>query len=177
VDRAQLEHAIRAACAVADDSELWIVGSQAVLGQFPAASPELRNSIEVDVIPKNRPDQADLIDGNLGELSLFHETHGFYVHGISLDGLVLPKGWQRRCVKVENQNTRGNIGLCLEAHDLASSKLAAGRDKDKAFVRTMLRLEMCRARTLLSRLRTTGLTAEQCRLAETWVRITAGELG
>jgi hypothetical protein len=176
VDRAQLEHAIRAACTVADDEELWVVGSQAVLGQFPAAAPELRQSIEVDVIPKNRPEQADLIDGSLGELSQFHETHGFYVHGISLDGVVLPTGWKKRCINVKNENTRKNAGLCLEAHDLATSKLAAGRDKDKAFVRTMLRLDMCRARTLLSRLKNTKLDAEKRQLMETWIRMIAEEL-
>ena len=35
--RAQLEHIIRAAVAVADDDEIIVVGSQAVLGQFPDA--------------------------------------------------------------------------------------------------------------------------------------------
>jgi hypothetical protein len=31
--RDQLEHAIRAACEVSDDNELWIFGFQAVLGE------------------------------------------------------------------------------------------------------------------------------------------------
>jgi mRNA-degrading endonuclease RelE of RelBE toxin-antitoxin system len=79
--REQLEHAIRAACEVAEDSELWIFGSQSILGRYPDAPAELRTSIELDVQPKNRPDKIDVIDGLLGELSLFHQTHGFYVHG------------------------------------------------------------------------------------------------
>ena len=33
--RDQLEHAIRAACDVSEDTELWISGSQAILGEFP----------------------------------------------------------------------------------------------------------------------------------------------
>ena len=33
--RAQLEHVIRAACTIADDDELIVIGSQAILGQFP----------------------------------------------------------------------------------------------------------------------------------------------
>jgi hypothetical protein len=78
--REQLEHAIRAACEVSEDNEIWIFGSQAILGEFPNASKDLRASIEVDVQPKNRPDNVDVIDGALGELSLFHQTHGFYVH-------------------------------------------------------------------------------------------------
>ena len=87
--REQLEHAIRAACDVADDPELWIFGSQALLGSFPEPSEALRASIEVDVQPKNKPEMVDKIDGALGELSQFHRTHGFYVHGVSLDSAKL----------------------------------------------------------------------------------------
>ena len=65
--RKQLEHAIRAACDVAEDTELIIFGSQAILAEHPDAPPELRASIEVDVQPVNRPDAVDLIDGALGE--------------------------------------------------------------------------------------------------------------
>jgi hypothetical protein len=72
VTRNQLEHAIRAACDVSNDTELWIFGSQALLGQFPDAPESLRASIEVDVQPKNRPEAVDVIDGSLGELSMFH---------------------------------------------------------------------------------------------------------
>jgi hypothetical protein len=39
--RAQLEHIIRAACTIADDNELVIIGSQAILAQFPNAPEEL----------------------------------------------------------------------------------------------------------------------------------------
>ena len=76
--RDQLEHAIRAACDVAEDSEVWVFGSQAILGEFPDAPEALRASIEVDMQPKNRPDKADLVDGALGEMSQFHKTHDFY---------------------------------------------------------------------------------------------------
>ena len=81
--REQLEHAIRAACDVSEDTEIWIFGSQAILGEFPNAPEELRASIEADVQPKNRSDKVDAIDGALGELSYFHQTHGFYVHGFA----------------------------------------------------------------------------------------------
>ena len=64
--RDQLEHAIRAACDVSNDTELWIFGSQAILGKFPNAPASLRASIEVDVQPKNQPETVDAIDGALG---------------------------------------------------------------------------------------------------------------
>ena len=72
--RAQVEHAIRAACDVAADTELFIFGSQAILGEYPDAPPSLRASIEVDVQPVHRVDRVDAIDGALGELSQFHRT-------------------------------------------------------------------------------------------------------
>jgi len=62
--REQLEHAIRAACDVSEDTEIWIFGSQAILGEFPNAPAELRASIEVDVQPKNRSDRTDQLTEN-----------------------------------------------------------------------------------------------------------------
>jgi len=73
VTREQLEHAIRAACDVAKETEVYVFGSQAILGQYPDAPEALRMSAEADMAPKNFPDRADLIDGSLGELSMFHD--------------------------------------------------------------------------------------------------------
>ena len=67
--REELEHAIRAACDVADDDELWVFGSQAILGQYPDAPEELRMSAEVDVAPINENSRTIDIDASLGELS------------------------------------------------------------------------------------------------------------
>ncbi len=53
--RDELEHAIRAACDVAEDTEVYIFGSQAILGQHPDAPAALRQSAEADMTPKNRP--------------------------------------------------------------------------------------------------------------------------
>ncbi len=96
--REQLEHAIRAAGDVADDREVFVFGSQAILAGYPNAPEQLRASIEVDVQPKNRPEAVDQIDGSLGELSQFHQTHGFYVHGVSIEAATLPSGWEGRTV-------------------------------------------------------------------------------
>ena len=72
--RDELEHAIRAACDVAEDEAVYVFGSQAILGQFPDAPAALRQSAEVDVAPYTRHDRADAIDGALGELSQFHRV-------------------------------------------------------------------------------------------------------
>jgi hypothetical protein len=137
--RDQLEHAIRAACEVSGDTDLFIFGSQAVLGTCPDAPPELRSSIEVDVQPVNRPEAVDDIDGTLGEFSMFHSTHGFYVHGLLIEEAYLPTGWKDRTVAVSDPDrTHGHTGHCLELHDLAVAKLCAFREKDRQFVRVLL---------------------------------------
>lgn len=124
----QLYHAIRAACEIADDTELWVFGSQAILGSYPNAPEDLRTSVEVDVQPKNRPERTIRIDGALGELSIFHRTHEFYVHGVSVETAKLPDGRKDRVVPVSDEElTRGMTGLCVEVHDLAARQLAAVR--------------------------------------------------
>jgi len=46
------------------------------------ASHDLREWYSVDLQPVNHPEEIAAIDGALGELSLFHRTHGFYVPGV-----------------------------------------------------------------------------------------------
>lgn len=150
--RPELEHAIRAACDVSGDDELYVFGSQAVLGQYPDAPAALRQSAEVDVAPVHAVDMADVIDAQLGELSQFHDAFGFYVHGLSIDAAILPTGWQKRAIAVRNDNTRHKTGWCVEAHDLAASKLVAFREKDREFVRVLIVENLIRPATLRRRL-------------------------
>lgn len=150
--REELEHAIRAACDVAEDQAVYVFGSQAILGQYPDAPDALRQSAEADIAPVAAIDRLDDIDGVLGEGSQFHRTHGFYVHGVALETAVLPAGWQRRAIAVRNANTNDYTGWCVEAHDLAASKLVARRPKDFDFVRVLLVEELIVPRRLLLRI-------------------------
>jgi hypothetical protein len=138
----QLEHILRACGSIAASREIIVIGSQALLASCPDAPEELLRSVEVDCYPLDDPAKADLIDGSIGELSPFHETFGYYAHGIGPETAVLPRGWRRRVVRLENENTGGVIGLCLAPDDLAVSKLLAGREKDVEFVRAMLRARL-----------------------------------
>ena len=170
--REELEHAIRAACDVAKDDELSVLGSQAILGEFPDAPAALRQSAECDVVPRNHPERADAIDRALGELSRFHGTHGFYVHGLSLAAAKLPTGWRERTIRVQNENTRGKAGYCLEAHDLAASKLAAFRERDRAFVRVLLAEGLVSAGALAARIDTLSIPEDRRRTLVEWVEAT-----
>jgi len=176
MNREQLEHAIRAACEISGDNELYIFGSQAILGQYPDADEQLRQSIEVDLSPKNKPETIDKIDGALGENSTFHQTHDFYVHGVSLETASLPNGWKERTTKVQDYMDANKIGWCVEAPDLAASKLIAFRDKDRAFVRRLLIEEMIDASELINRIQLIDTEKELKNRALNWAKRIAAEL-
>jgi uncharacterized nucleotidyltransferase DUF6036 len=152
LNRAQLEHVIRASAAISGDDEIVVIESQSILGQFPAAPPELCTSNEADVYPKNKPAIADVIDGAIGELSMFHDTFGYYAQGVAPETATLPRGWESRLIPVSNANTRGATGWCLEVHDLVLAKYAAGREKDHQFVADAIRHRLVQRDELLRRL-------------------------
>ncbi len=176
--REQLEHAIRVACDLVDDEAVYVFGSQAILAQHPDAARELRQSLEVDVSPVSRLDRIERINGVLGELSQFNITHVFYVHGVPIEDASLPSGWKDRLIRVEARDfqDRLRLGLCLEGHDLAASKLAAYRDKDRDFVRVLLAERLVRPRKLISRIRTLPLSEEERERRVMWVGRTFREL-
>lgn len=158
--REQLEHLLRAASQIADDPDIIVFGSQAILGEFPDAPSSLLVSNEADLYPRNKPELADLIDGTIGELSPFHDTFGYYAHGIAESTATLPKGWRDRLIPVYGPATRGATGWCLEAHDLIISKLVAGRDKDLEFAREAARHQLVAEAILCERLAVTDLSEE-----------------
>ena len=138
MQREELEHLIRAAAAITNQYEIVIIGSQSILGTYPKASDDLLYSQEADMYPLEDPASSDLIDGAIGEDSPFHERFGYYAQGVDDTTAVLPSGWRERLVRIQNANTDLKIGLCLEPHDLAASKLYAARPKDIDFVRSMI---------------------------------------
>lgn len=138
MNRAQLEHVIRAAGAISGERELVIVGSQAILASHPDAPASMLRSMEADLYPPAAPEKAELIDGSIGEGSPFHETFGYYAHGVGPETATLPPGWRERAAVVENANTQGVRALCPSPADLAVSKLVAGREKDIGFVAALI---------------------------------------
>ncbi|MFO7561752.1 MAG: DUF6036 family nucleotidyltransferase [Enhygromyxa sp.] len=175
--REQLEHIIRACATIAEDDDLVVVGSQSILGQFPDAPDELLISDEADVYPRNHPERAELIDGSIGELSPFHQTFGYYAQGVGEQTATLPKGWEQRLVPVRNARTRGATGWCIDVHDLAVSKYAANREKDREFVRALVRHGLITRPTLLERLAQTSLDPRLRSLIEGLIDRDFGEAG
>ena len=120
--RDQLEHALRAVQTVTGESEFVIIGSQAILGQFPDAPEDLLVSQEIDIYAPAKPEASDLIQGACGEHTDFPRTHDFYVDGVSPTTAVVPGGWRNRAT-----------GWCLEVHDIAVAKYFANREKDRRY--------------------------------------------
>lgn len=158
--RPQLEHILRAAGAISGAPEFVVIGSQALLGAVPEPPPELASSMEVDLFSLRSPDDAQLVEGSIGELSPFHRTFGYHAHAVGEDTAILPSGWRARLIRLASSAPGGATGLCLEPHDLAVSKLAAGREKDLAFVGAMIRHRIVQPGTLRERLAAAPLTGE-----------------
>lgn len=158
--REDLEHILRAASAITKQNRFLVVGSQAIIGVMPAPAGVLGYSMEVDLVPIDAPDLADLIDGSLGELSPFHDTFGYYAQGVGLETAVLPHGWDHRLHRIEDPIS-GAVGLCLDPEDLAASKRVAGREKDLDFIAAMLELGIIRLEHIKTRI--AELPAERLR--------------
>jgi hypothetical protein len=155
VRREQFEHVIAVAADVSGEREIVVIGSQAILGNFPEPPESMLFSIEADVYPLNDPRKANEIDGSLGDGSQFHRTYGYYAHGVGPETAVAPTGWEDRLVRVEiparvGQAT-GVVALCLEVHDLVLAKCVAGRERDREFARDALAAGLVRADELLRR--------------------------
>lgn len=78
--RHELEHVIRAAGVIAQSREVYIIGSQAILGSYPSAPNDLLQSMEVDLWPADYPEKADLIDGSIGSKCLLFMKHTVIMH-------------------------------------------------------------------------------------------------
>jgi hypothetical protein len=155
--KVNLEHIIRAAGDIAEENEFYVVGSQAIFGQYPNLESmllQLKNegkindrdiinligSQEADIIPIRDETKADLISGVIGELSPYHETHGYYADGVDSNTAKLPYGFQSRLHKISNDNTRWVTAYCIDIHDLIAAKLFAGREKDIEYVRSLIKI-------------------------------------
>lgn len=178
MNRNAFDHAVRAAGAVLGEYEILVIGSQAVHGSISGdLPPEAERSIEADVAALDDPEErkADLIDGSIGEASMFHETFGYYAQGVSQSAAVLPEGWRDRLVRYESPATNGVVAWCLELHDLWLSKAVAMRQKDIEFCRALAHRRLVEPETLRPRLeQLSGIAEEQRSQIARFIEIAAG---
>ena len=77
---------------------------------------------------------------------------------------------------LRSDGTRGNEGRCLEAHDLAASKLAAFREKDRNFVRTLLTDGLIKIPKLILRVRQLERSDVPLERILKWIEVTQRDL-
>jgi hypothetical protein len=82
--------------------------------------------------------KADLVDGAIGEDSLFHQTYGYYGQGVSISTATLPAGWEDRLVSFVHAGSLPAEAVCLDPVDLVVAKLVAGRAKDLSFAADLM---------------------------------------
>lgn len=141
MNREQFDHAVRAAAAVAGVPEVIVIGSQAAHAFISGDLPDVAmRSVEADIVIPGDDDsvKADLVDGSIGEASMFHQTFGFYAQGVSIETAILPEGWEDRLLRYETPATNGVVAWCLSPEDLWVSKALAGRPKDLDFCRALI---------------------------------------
>jgi len=166
--RSEFEHAVLAAAAILDEDEVLVIGSQAIHASLEDDVPDASmRSVEADIAAFDDPDEAksDLVDGSIGEASLFHQTFGYYARGVSVDTPTLPNGWRERLVRFETPATEGVVAWCLDPADLWVSKAVAGRPKDLELCRALLEIGLVDSGVLADRLAVTDALEAMLELA------------
>lgn len=175
--REQLEHILRAASAIAREPDVLVIGSQSVLGSFAEGElpQEATSSMEADIAFFDDPAdaKADQVDGAIGELSMFHESFGYYAQGVSVTTAVLPEGWRDR-VEFATPGTAPGRGLCLDPHDCVISKLVAGREKDLSFAAALVREGLIDPDLLASRIETVDADPRVIAKVQSWIASNRG---
>ncbi len=164
--KSQLELALREAGKIARDRDFIVFGSQCILGTVARPPRACLISQELDLYPRSHPQAVMLLVQELGARSRFSRREGFFVDCVTPDLAAMPEGWTDRLIPFSTRQTAGVTGWCLELHDLAASKLAAGRKKDLDYVRTLYSSGLIHLRTLKERLQTLPVTSSSLQKIE-----------
>lgn len=172
MNREQLEHVLRASAAITLDTSFVVIGSQSVLLAYPDAPEDLLLSNEVDLYPAMHPERADLIDGAIGQLSMFHDTFGYHADGVGPETATMPGDW----LTFARLYYIGEITvLSPDLHDIAVSKCVAGREKDADWVRALFRHRMIDLERLVLRLEQLDRASRPIEPIVAWARRRAAE--
>lgn len=123
---------------------VYIIGSQAVLANWPDAPVAMRLSPEVDAYPgnakaweKERPgkEASEEINALFGQGSEFERTFGFYIDGVDDKTAALPPDWLTRAKTMEIDADRQTINAVSPSlEDTIVAKLARLDERDRLFI-------------------------------------------
>ena len=100
---------------------------------------------------------SDYIDSAIGPDTDFDRTHGYHADGVGPNTASLPEGWKDRLTPICNPNTDNATGWCIDLHDIAIAKYAAGRPKDLRYLHDLWKHGMLNPKVLDHRLHNTTL--------------------
>ncbi len=154
-----VDHVLRTAGSITGEKQIIIIGSQSLHAKYPDLADDIVRSAEVDLIAKRDSLRTEWLNV-IGQDSKFHEQYGYYADPVEETTAILPKGWKARLVNLPDGDTGGVAGLCLDPHDLAIAKYAAGREKDTIFTRELARRGLVSKNRLLILLAQTVIAEE-----------------
>lgn len=135
--RHELIHLLRAAGKITEATEIYVLGSQAILAWDIEHNEILHRSMEADLaVPGDLGPACDLIEGNLGEGSAFAQHYTYFAEGVVEDVAILPVGWKKRAKRIY-EGTEGVTGVCPHPNDLCVAKAIAGREKDWEYIQEL----------------------------------------
>jgi hypothetical protein len=152
-----LLHVVRATHAITRCHSILVIGSQAILGHCLSRGYDFSfcDSMEVDIVPMPESPGLDLwnlVDGSIGERSMFHDTFGYYGHGVSSETAVFPPGWEHRmlCTSLSGTSEEAFSVYFPSTEDLVLSKYIAGREKDLRFIEKVIAEQLVDEQKLLT---------------------------
>ena len=150
--KSRLLDLLRRATVLSAGQRLILAGSQAFYASASSAPHLVERSEEADLLLVGVDRSLFLrLDEALGMESPHLRETGVFAHPVGLGTIVLPSGWEQRLVPFGQDEGLPNV-WALEIHDLAASKLMAGRDKDFEFLHALLEHTFCDFPTLLARM-------------------------
>jgi hypothetical protein len=151
VRKSDLFELVRQIGKIAADEKPIIVGSQAAHAVAENLPDIAKKSIECDFLFfGGKSETRTAVNKKLGVFSNFQLENGFYADALGLATVVLPTDWQKRLQPLSNENGE-IIAYCAEIHDVAVSKLIAGREKDFEFLSDAFRLEIISVKEFITR--------------------------
>ncbi len=133
--KSDLFELVRHIKAVAPEETPIIVGSQAIHAVTPILPEIVQQSIECDFLfTSGKTETRVEVNKKLGVFSSYQLEHGFYADALGLATVILPTGWRERLQPLADENGKV-VAFCAEIHDVAVSKLIAGREKDFLFLK------------------------------------------
>ncbi|MBX9698908.1 MAG: hypothetical protein K2X74_05700 [Acetobacteraceae bacterium] len=133
-----VDHILRAAAGITGVRHFVVVGTGAAVAtqrQLPLA---MMLTSELDLYAAEASDPSstsDLIVATIGQDSVFHRTFGYHADGVGPETAILPRDWRDRAILYTTPAAPDVTALCPSLADLAVSKLCAGREKDRDWLR------------------------------------------